>query len=406
MPSVAVEETRGGPSGRALAQVSARPEAAFLSAEDRQRAFERFEESSAQRERPGRYWKIDLDALDLSNYDPEIANPGNLAEVDMPPHDRVVVTDLLTASRRHPDVFRQALGSALGDAPSKFAALARAFASGGAFVYVPPGVALDAPIELNYRPRTGASFPYTLVVAGDGAQCTVVVRTVSDATGVLSCGVTEVVAGERARVDVACVQSLAPDAVAIGTCIATGSAGAFVHFCSAQFGARLAIEALEIDVDAREMDANISLLFFPRDEQHVDVLSTVEHRVGDSRSDTLVKSAASGAGQARYLGNIRIHPSAHLSDARLKDDALLLSRAAHIDSVPALEIAANDVKAYHGATVGAIDEALLFYMESRGLDPQAAERMIALGFFEPAVERFPASVRAELRDALEAKVKK
>ncbi len=84
---------------------------------------------------------------------------------------------------------------------------------------------------------------------------------------------------------------------------------------------------------------------------------------------------------------------------------MLLSKDAHIDSIPALEIAANDVKAYHGATVGALDEDGLFYMTSRGIERAAAERMIALGFFEPAVDRFPTeALRDELRAVLEEKV--
>ena len=89
----------------------------------------------------------------------------------------------------------------------------------------------------------------------------------------------------------------------------------------------------------------------------------------------------------------------------MRDDALLLSPRSHIDSVPALEIAANDVKAYHGATVGALDEDQIFYMTSRGIAREEAERMIALGFFEPVIERFATrALREELRSALQAKV--
>jgi Fe-S cluster assembly protein SufD len=146
-------------------------------------------------------------------------------------------------------------------------------------------------------------------------------------------------------------------------------------------------------------------LFFPRASQHVDVVSTVEHRAGEATSETLIKSAATERGQARFLGNIRIAPHAQGSDARLRDDALLLSTTAHVDSVPALEIGANDVKAYHGATVGAIDQEQIFYMETRGIERSAAERMIALGFFEPAIERFPtANLRDAIRNALAAKL--
>jgi Fe-S cluster assembly protein SufD len=147
-------------------------------------------------------------------------------------------------------------------------------------------------------------------------------------------------------------------------------------------------------------------VFFPHGEQHVDLISTVEHNVGNASSETVVKSAAIGRGQGRYVGNIRIAQHAQGSEAWLYDHALLLSPKAHIDSVPALEIAANDVKAYHGATVGAIDEEQIFYMTSRGIDRESAEKMIALGFFEPALERFPTqALRERLRAALEGKVR-
>ncbi len=153
------------------------------------------------------------------------------------------------------------------------------------------------------------------------------------------------------------------------------------------------------------VDAKIATLFFPTGSQHVDIVSSIDHRIGDATSQTLVKTAAAGRGQGRYLGNIRIAAHAQHSDASLRDDALLLSKTAHIDSVPALEIAANDVKAYHGATVGALDDDSIFYMTSRGIDRDAAERMIALGFFEPAIDRFPTeALRDELRVALQAKV--
>ncbi len=158
-------------------------------------------------------------------------------------------------------------------------------------------------------------------------------------------------------------------------------------------------------MEAPGAEAGVTALFFPNGSQHVDVVSTVDHRVGETRSQTMVKSAATGAGQARYLGNIRIAAHAQGSDASLRDDALLLSRKAHIDSIPALEIAANDVKAYHGATVGAIDQTQIFYMESRGIARAEAERMIALGFFEPAIARFPSeNLRTELRAALAEKL--
>ena len=103
----------------------------------------------------------------------------------------------------------------------------------------------------------------------------------------------------------------------------------------------------------------------------------------------------------RYLGNIHIAEHANASDASLRDDALLLGRKAHIESIPALEIASNDVKAFHGATVGSIDDDEIFYAQSRGISRAEAERMIALGFFEPALASFPMD---ELRDHLRREI--
>jgi Fe-S cluster assembly protein SufD len=189
------------------------------------------------------------------------------------------------------------------------------------------------------------------------------------------------------------------------TRVARPGRDARVAWASAELGASLSVTDLGITIEEPGVDAKIATLFFPTGAQHVDIVSSVDHRIGDATSETLVKSAASGRGQGRYLGNIRIAAHAQHSDASLRDDALLLSKTAHIDSIPALEISANDVKAYHGATVGALDDDSIFYMTSRGIDREAAERMIALGFFEPAIDRFPTeSLRDELRAALQAKV--
>src|SRR5262249_34579859 len=135
-----------------------------------------------------------------------------------------------------------------------------------------------------------------------------------------------------------------------------------VAWAIAEIGAELAAEDVRVSIEEPGADVHLTTVFFPRASQHVDFISTLDHRAGEATSETIVKSAARERGQARFLGNIRIAPHAQGSDARLRDDALLLSPTAHIDSVPALEIGANDVKAYHGATVGALDADQIFYM--------------------------------------------
>lgn len=353
------------------------------------------------REKPNRFWKIDLDALDFSSLN---VAPAPAPRINAPQARGLVACDLNLAAGEHGEVFARTFGSALRADGQKYSALAAALNNAGAFVYVPADVAVDDPIEIIYETAGGALFPYTLIVMERGAQATVIER-LSESAGAFVCGVTEIVTAESAHITYAAEQTLAQDARVFMTRVAKPGKDATVVWSVADIGASLAVGAIDVVVDNPGIDAQINGLFFPREEQHVDLISTVEHNVGDSQSQTLIKSAATGRGQARYLGNIRIAPHAQATESALRDDALLLSKRAHIDSVPALEIAANDVKAYHGATVGALDEEQIFYMTSRGITREDAEKMIALGFFEPVLERFPTeALRARLREALQSKV--
>jgi Fe-S cluster assembly protein SufD len=177
-----------------------------------------------------------------------------------------------------------------------------------------------------------------------------------------------------------------------------------LNLAVAELGGEHAVERSRIAASEPGSSAEVTAFFFANGDQHVDIASEVIHAAPSTRSQTVVRSAGTDRGQGRYYGNIKILPQAHGTDASLRDDALLLSEKAHVDSVPALEIAANDVKAFHGATVGAISAEEIFYAQTRGLSRAEAERMIALGFFEPAIARFPTeALRAELRGALEAK---
>jgi Fe-S cluster assembly protein SufD len=186
---------------------------------------------------------------------------------------------------------------------------------------------------------------------------------------------------------------------------ATLAEGSQLDVSAAELGGGHSVSRLRVTGAAAGARINVTALFFSDGNQHVDVETESIHAAANTTSTTVVRSAGNGHGQGRYFGNIKILANAHGAEASLRDDALLLSAGAHIDSVPALEIAANDVKAFHGATVGAISEEELFYAESRGIARADAERMIALGFFEPAVARFPLeALRDEIRATLERKI--
>jgi Fe-S cluster assembly protein SufD len=377
-------------------------DAALVPHDVRSRLLARSFELRSGREKPGRFWKIDIDALDYSTLSVSAAAAVTL---NKPHNSRAVVCDLATALRTHREIVERAAGSVIDPASAKFAALAAALRNAGAFVYVPADTAIDDAIEITYDASAGALFPYTLVVLEHGARCTVVERLVGGA-GAFVCGITEIVTAENAVATYAVDQALPADGRVFFTRAAKPGKDARVNWAISELGGQLSVASVDVSIDNSGVQADIAGIFFPRDDQHVDLTSNVAHNVGNSFSQTIVKSAATGRGQARYLGNIRIVPKAQGTESSLRDDALLLSKKAHIDSIPALEIAANDVKAYHGATVGAIDEEQIFYMTSRGIDRESAEKMIALGFFEPAIARFPGEVlRERLRAALEEKVR-
>ena len=274
----------------------------------------------------------------------------------------MLVCDLTTAAREHPELLARAFG-ATSAVSTKFGALAGAFAQLGAFVYVPAECASTEPVEIAYEAPAGASiFPYTVVLAERGSAATIVERC-EGADGAFVCGVAEIVTEAGADIVYASCQQLAPTGRALFTRAARPGRDASVSWHCAELGAALAVADLSIAVENPGATAGVTAVFFPNHSQHVDVVSTVNHAVGDSTSETIVKSAGVDSGQARYLGNIRIAPGAQGSDASLRDDALLLSEKAHVDSVPALEIGANEVKAFHGATVGAIDAEQIFYMQ-------------------------------------------
>ena len=358
----------------------------------------------------GRYWKHDLAALDLSRVRALGAVHKDVVERDDLLSRKIVVEDFSVARERKPAEFEAAFGQAVDVRRDPFASLALAFQNTGTFVFVPAGVQLDEPIVIEYRTGPNAVFPYTLVSVGAGSRVTIVERisgSSASASGesAFACGITEIVAAAEAQVGYVVDQRTPPGTTAVFARGARLDRNATLDFAAAELGAEATTGRISVNAAAVGARTGVTAFFFSNGDQHVDLETEVVHGEGNTRSETVVRSAGTDRGQGRYLGNIKILAHAHGADASLRDDALLLSEGAHIDSIPALEIAANDVKAYHGATVGAISEDELFYAQSRGIPRLEAERMIALGFFEPAIARFPGeALRAELRALLEAKL--
>jgi len=346
--------------------------------------------------KPSRFWKHDLAKLDPSTL--TLAPP------------RVEILGSAPFARRLSEIdacdpaFTAAFGQALDSRDDRYASLGLAFASDGVFVAVPARQTSEKPIKLAYHFAAGAGSTYSLVHVAGGARVTVIERISSEA-GAFGSSLVELVLDDDAQLTYLVEQSAASDARILATRRARIGARAQLDLAIAELGAELSVNRARVTAAGEGAEARIAGLFFATGRQHVDFATETRHDVGNTTSRTVIRSAAAGRGQGRYFGNIAIAAQTAGCDASLRDDALLLSEEAHIDSVPALEIASNDVRAYHGATVGSLDEDELFYACSRGIDRSAAERMIALGFFEPALVHFGGEPeRQRLRDAIGVKL--
>lgn len=268
-----------------------------------------------------------------------------------------------------------------GDAAVR-AKLEAAFAGGdllsaitaGTYVEIPAGVALDDPIVIEYRADAAQQGAATVIVAGAGARATIVERITgggADRNIQLASGV---FAEAGADLSYAIVQRTAPGTTTGGRRRAVVGADARLAVGLALLGGTATTDELIVRANEPGATAEIAALFFPTERETIGLTTEVQHLVRATTSQTVVRSIAAGHGRGRYFGNIKIDRSAHGADASLRDDTLLIGKDAHIDAIPALEISANDVKAFHGATVGAIDEDHIFYLMSRGI-VTAADRL-------------------------------
>jgi Fe-S cluster assembly protein SufD len=272
----------------------------------------------------------------------------------------------------------------------------------GTVVEIPAGVVIDDPIVLNLD-GTNPAAGYTFVHVGAGSLATIIERRTAAGTSGQA-AVCEVIADEGARLIYAVVDTV-EDGKLLVRRQSRAAAGAHVDWNLALIGSAETEESVCAELAGAAAGTEIAALFFPIARETVALTTEARHTVAQTTSDTVVRTIAAGRGRGRYHGNIRIEAHAHAAEASLRDNTLLIGSQAKVDAIPALEIAANDVRAFHGATVGAIDEEHIFYLMSRGIERAAAEELIALGFFETAIARFPTdALRDELRAALAAKL--
>ncbi|MBI4507420.1 MAG: Fe-S cluster assembly protein SufD [Chloroflexi bacterium] len=307
----------------------------------------------------------------------------------------VVLTTLAQGVRALPQVVRGHLMTrAVRPSASKFAALHGALWSGGALLYVPPGVTIEQPIlSVTWlaTPQV-ALFPHALVVLDSAASATFIDQQVSppgERFAALSVGVVELFPGPGSNLRYVTLSELGRGVYAFNHQQTIAERDVQLNLLAVGLGGRLTRQHVETSLVGPGANAEMLGLVFAAADQHVDYDTVQEHVAGHTTSDLLYKTALRHNARSVYSGLIRIHKDAQRSDAYQANRNLLLSDEARADSIPKLEIEANDVRCTHGATIGPVDEEQLFYLMARGLDRVHAEELIVEGFFHEVTDRIP-----------------
>ncbi len=306
----------------------------------------------------------------------------------------VVLSSLREAVAAHPELVEKYLATeAVPPEEGKFAALNAALWSDGIFLYVPKGVHLENPVRVTrWISEAGAAFfSRTLIVAEPTSQVSYVDEILSDDldTQSLSSSAVEVITRDGAQVQYVAVQRLGRGAFYQSQQRTLAYRDSTLDTLNVNLGASVS----RVDLNARLLGpgANSDMLglYFGDGHQHFDHNTSQDHVAPNAFSDLLYKGALDDRSRAVFRGIIRVHPGAQQTDAYQTNRNLILSEHARADSLPNLEIEADDVKCSHGATVGQLDEDALFYLMSRGLSRERAERLVVTGFLGEVLQRLP-----------------
>ncbi|MFP3854865.1 MAG: Fe-S cluster assembly protein SufD [Anaerolineales bacterium] len=339
-------------------------------------------------------------------HDPEIEGIESLTE------QGVVFCDWATAEREHSDILKEFLGKVVPDDEGKFSALAAAMAEDGILVYVPKGTQVEAPLHsIVWAPGAGLlSFSRVLVVVEDGASLTYVHEMASptEAEGsAIHDSILEIWVGDAANVKFVELQNWGQHVWNFTHERSRVGRDANLDWIFGSVGSHLTKTFTELDLVGEGSTGRMSGFYFVNGDQHLDQDTQQNHLAPNTVSDLLFKGALVEDGRSVWQGMIYVAPGAQKTDGYQANRNLILSDKARADSIPGLEILADDVRCTHGATIGQLDEEPIFYLMSRGLPREEAERLVVDGFFAPVMARVPfEDVRSRFEKMIDDKMER
>jgi Fe-S cluster assembly protein SufD len=322
----------------------------------------------------------------IAHLDPAIRDANEGADLRSTVH----FESIDAALRDHPEIVEPYLHALVPPDRTKFTALHAAFRTGGTFVLVPDGARVEVPIEaVTYLDADHAAvFPHTLLIVGRDAEVTFIDRFVGpDLTRSFSDAIAEIFVGEGANVRYVSLQEWGDGVTHLGIQRATVGRDATFRSLNIGFGASLARAEAETVLQEHGGSSEMLGVFFADGEQHFDHRTLQDHVAPHCTSDLLYKGALRDRSRAVYSGWVHVRPNAQKTDAMQTSRNIVLSEHAKADAIPNLEIEANDVRCGHAASVGPVDEDAIFYLTSRGIPRDEAERLIVSGFFQEVLDR-------------------
>ena len=317
----------------------------------------------------------------------------------------VIFDSIEDGLKNHPDVFRKYFASVIPPADNKFAALNSAVWSGGSFVYVPPGVHLDTPLQAYFRvnqERMG-QFERTLIIIAEGAQahyiegCTAPIYS----TESFHSGVIEIVVAKNARFRYTTIQNWSNNMYNLVTQRALVNEHATMEWLDGNLGSKATMKYPSCYLVGEGAHGSILSIAYAGDGQHQDTGGKVVHAAPYTTSSIVSKSISKGTGRATYRGLCKVYEGSTSARSNVECDALLINQTARSDTYPYIEIEEQSANVGHEATVSKVGDEQLFYLMSRGMSKDEAMALIVRGFIEPIAKQLPLEYAVELNRLIE-----
>jgi len=312
----------------------------------------------------------------------------------------VIFTDTDTALKEHPELLREYFGTIIPSLDNKFAALNSAVWSGGSFIYIPPGVKIEFPLQAYFRinAENMGQFERTLIIVDEGAEihyvegCTAPTYS-SDS---LHSAVVEVIVKKNARCRYTTIQNWANNIYNLVTKRAVCMADATMEWVDGNLGSQLTMKYPAVYMMEPGAHGEILSIAFSGKGQHQDAGAKLVHVAPNTTGQIISKSISKDGGRSSYRGLVRVEKGAHNAKNNVVCDALILDADSRSDTYPYIEVMEQDVSIGHEASVSRIGEEQLFYLTSRGLSEAEASAMIVNGFIEPLVKELPMEYAVEM----------